>query len=88
MKTQRAELLSQLAEHGWCLVSEETDPEWWADEMRKLESSWSPVGSRAYISLMVDPVADQGRKKGEAIWAMIASPTKAVDRLSEKQDLP
>ena len=43
MHTQREELLSQLSEHGWRVTQEESELEWWADEMWQLESVWSPV---------------------------------------------
>ena len=82
MQTQRTELLNRLPEHGWRVAGEEEDLEWWADEMWLLESVWSPVGSRAYVSLLVDPMAGPNRRKGEAVWAVTASLTKPIGRLS------
>jgi hypothetical protein len=82
MQTQRTELLNHLPEHGWRVASVEENLEWWADEMWLLESVWSPVGSRAYVTFIVDPMAGPSRRKGEAVWAVTASLTKPISRLS------
>jgi hypothetical protein len=90
MKAQRAEILKQLPRHGWQLsFVEDYELEWWADEMWLLESIWSPVGSRAYITFLVDPQISHGRtrKKGEAIWAVMASPMKPDTWLSSDGSL-
>lgn len=82
MRTQRTELLNRLPEHGWRVAGVEENLEWWADEMWLLESVWSPVGSRAYITLLVNPMAAPNRRKGEAVWAVAASSAKPTGRLS------
>lgn len=79
MEAQRAEILNQLPRHGWRIMPIEAhELEWWADEMWILESTWSPVESRAYLTFLVDPQIphSQTRKKGEAVWAVMASPVK------------
>lgn len=81
MRTQRTALLDWLPEHGWRVAAEEENLEWWADEMWVLESIWSPVGNRAYITFLVDPMGGPGRRKGEAVWAVLASLAKPVSRL-------
>ncbi|HTG92207.1 MAG TPA: hypothetical protein VL866_06455 [Pyrinomonadaceae bacterium] len=81
MQAQRTELLNQLPEHGWRVAKLEENLEWWADEMWVLESEWSPVGSRVYVTFLVDPQFDRQRKKGEAVWAVMASPIKPMSRL-------
>jgi hypothetical protein len=82
MQTQRTELLDRLPEHGWRVAEEEENLEWWADEMWLLESVWSPVGSRAYVTLLVDPMVGPNRRKGEAVWAVTVSQAKPTSRLS------
>ena len=82
MQAQRTELLSQLPAQGWRVKGAEENLEWWADEMWLLESVWSPVGSRAYVTFLVDPQFDGDRKKGEAVWAVMASPAKPSSRLN------
>jgi hypothetical protein len=82
MQAQRTELLNRLPEHGWRVAGVEENLEWWADEMWLLESVWSPVGSRAYITLLVDPMVGPDRRKGEAVWAAMASVAKPTSRLS------
>lgn len=79
METQRAELLKLLPEHGWRVALIEDNLEWWADEMWHLESVWSPVGSRAYITFLVDPMFEGHRRKGEGVWGVMASPYKPVN---------
>ena len=74
-------MLKQLSEHGWRVVGVEENLEWWADEMWVLESVWSPVGGRAYVTFLVDPQFDGGRRKGEAVWAVMASPGRPDSRL-------
>ena len=76
MQTQRAELLALLPDHGWRLARIEENLEWWADEKWLLESAWSPVGSRVYVTFLVDPQFEGNRKKGEGVWAVMASPFK------------
>lgn len=81
MQAQRQELFNQLLEHGWRVANQEEGLEWWADEMWRLESLWSPVGSLAYVTFLVDPMSDGDRKKGEDVWAVMASSTKPLSRL-------
>jgi hypothetical protein len=57
----------------------EENLEWWADEMWVLESVWSPVGGRAYLTFLVDPQFEGVRKKGEGVWAVMASPRRPED---------
>ena len=80
MQAQRQELLNQLSEHGWRIASQEEELEWWADEMWCLQSVWSPVGAVAYVTFMVDPAVSGERKKGESVWAVVASSAKPLSR--------
>ena len=87
MKTQREEILARLAHHGWrARPCEDEGLEWWADEMWLLESTWSPVGSRAYVTFLVDPQFEGVRKQGEAVWAVMASPGKPGGRLHVERE--
>jgi hypothetical protein len=86
MQTQRTVLLTVLPEHGWRVARTEENLEWWADEMWLLESTWSPVGSRAYITFLVDPQFDGSRRKGEAVWAVMASLYKPTSNLQEEHE--
>lgn len=87
METQRTELLNQLPKHGWSVVSVEEDYlEWWADEMWVIESVWSPVGSRAYVTFLVDPQAPISRKKGTYVWAAKISLNKPNKWLPEENE--
>lgn len=85
MRTPRTELIDQLSKNGWRIASTEENLEWWADEMWLVESKWSPVGSQAYITFLVDPQFDGVRKKGEHVWGVMASPSKPIDRLNTER---
>ncbi len=86
MQFQRDELIRQLIQHGWRIASEEENLEWWADEIWLLESVWSPVGCQAYVTFLVDPQFDGVRKKGEEVWAVMASPSKPINRINNEDE--
>ncbi|MCM3869833.1 MAG: hypothetical protein ND895_03900 [Pyrinomonadaceae bacterium] len=86
MQAQRQELLIQLPEHGWRVANQEGELEWWVDEMWQLESLWSPVGSLTYVTFLVNPISDGARKKGEDVWAVMASPVKPMSRLEVERE--
>ena len=85
MQTQREELLAQLVEHGWRVAREVQEIEWWADEMWQLESVWSPVGTVAYVTFLVDPQWNSDRNKGEHVWAVLISHDKPIERMVERE---
>jgi hypothetical protein len=83
MQAQKAELFEQISAQGWSFAEvEDWELDWWADEMWLLESTWSPIGSRAYLTFLVDPQFDGERKKSEAVWAVQVSPSKPESRTS------
>jgi len=47
--------------------------EWWADEIWEIKSTWSPHGSSAYLTFLVDPQHEGNRKKGQSVWGIGAS---------------
>lgn len=86
MKTRvdipETEILASLAKSGWLLSGREDDTEWWAREIWKLKSSWSPRDDLAYLTFLVDPQDDT---QSPRICAVRASRSKPMDRL-EKPD--
>lgn len=82
MQAQREQLLNQLSRNGWSVAKFEENLEWWADEMWLIESDWSPVGSRAYITFLVDPQFEGNKRKGEQVWSIMASIAKPLDRVN------
>jgi hypothetical protein len=79
--TQRTELAEQLPQNGWRVLGvEDSDLQWWADEIWVIESSWSPRGFRLFLTFLVDPAADAQRAKGEDVWAVGASTEHPHDR--------
>jgi len=55
---------------GWELAQIRVEElEWWADEIWELRSVWSPVGACAFVTLLVDPMWEGQRRKGQGVWA-------------------
>jgi hypothetical protein len=73
MTTQQQGLLDALTAAGWELAKTDDLHEWWADEVWIMRSVWSPQGNCFYLTFLVDPQADQQRKRGESVWAVKAS---------------
>lgn len=87
MLTQRDGIIAAMGERGWRVVDVDESPaEWWADEFLEFESDWSPVGARVVLTFLVDPQHDRLRRKGEAVWAMVASPEQPADFASRPRD--
>ncbi len=85
MKAQKAELFELISSEGWAFAKvDDWELEWWADEMWLLESVWSPIDARAYLTFLVDPAIEdwQHRKKGERVLSVEVSPSKPADRFS------
>jgi hypothetical protein len=88
MRAQLNQLESLLPAEGWVLLVRETPGDWWLDELWILESSWSPVGLRAYISVLVDPQGPVERRKGEGVWAVAVTARRPAGRLDATPEVP
>lgn len=82
MKTLAAKLAGHFEAHGWDQVRHVTDLEWWADEIWELTSRWSPVGTPAFITFLVDPMWEGNRRKGQAVWAIGCNAHYPADRVA------
>jgi hypothetical protein len=82
MTTQQQGLLDGLTEAGWELAATEQLHEWWADDVWRMRSVWSPQGCECYITFLVDPQLDlhRKRKSSEGVWAVSVTPTLPVGR--------
>ncbi len=83
MLTQRDEILAELGRRGWRATNlEDLALDWWADEMWLLESEWSPRGREAYLTFLVNPMADPHiRRKGEQVWFAAVTRRKPLERM-------
>jgi hypothetical protein len=64
-------MIAKLSALGWRLVSRDRDElDWWADEIWTVESQWTPRGCTVYLTWLVDPLWDERRRPGEAVWAV------------------
>ena len=73
MKTQQRHIEEMLSREGWQVVERQAGTVWWLDEVWLLESVWSPVGCRAYLSFLVDPQVPLEREMGKQVWAVCAT---------------
>jgi hypothetical protein len=89
MKAARRELLKRLPKHGWSLERiEDSDLEWWADEIWVLKPVWLNHPGPIYLTFLVDPQSDTPlRKKGQGIWTVKASLKRPTDWLTEAGDI-
>lgn len=81
MTTQRDKLLELMPSHGWEVVNVEgelTASGWFVDELWEVDSSWSPVGLKLWVSFVVDPLMPNlhERKKGQGVYAVKAARRK------------
>jgi hypothetical protein len=75
MTPQQTDLLEQLSEVGWELAGMEELDQWWADEIWRMRSIWSPQSAQFFLTFLVDPQLELHRKRnaGEGVWAVLAS---------------
>ena len=67
MQTQQHDIEEMLLREGWRVADRQVAPAWWLDEVWVLESTWSPTGTQAFVSFLVDPQAPAQRAKGEYV---------------------
>jgi hypothetical protein len=80
MITQRNRIVELLPRYGWEVKNVEdhlrssTVPDWFIDELWEIESVWSPIDLRVWVTFVVDPQTPNliERKKGEGVWAVKA----------------
>ena len=89
MTSQQAALLQQFSETGWDLAGTEELDQWWADEVWRMRSTWSPQSAEFYLTFLVDPQLDLHRKRkpGEGVWAVLASATLPARWQSSEGDI-
>jgi hypothetical protein len=67
MQAQRDELIALAAANGWAATKTDNfDAHDWSVETWELESLWSPVGVKAYVTFPIDPQAYRERRP----WAI------------------
>jgi hypothetical protein len=83
MDTRIKNLITSIESQGWLNLGEFDDnQDWWADSILIIQSNWSPVGSKFYLTSLVEP--DWGdyeqdhrkrnnRKPEEGVWAIAIS---------------
>jgi hypothetical protein len=74
MNTQQLTIRDRLGEFGWELAAHQETDAWWADDVWRLRSVWSPQSCELYLTFTIDPMADiHTRKAGQSVWAVKAS---------------
>jgi hypothetical protein len=77
-----------LGDAGWSI--EQVDPPsdgWWAYEIWRLTSTWSPAGRAIHLSLLIDPALDAGGSQAPEtlVWAAALSEAVPADRLDAER---
>ena len=73
MTTQQRQIDEMLSSQGWQVVERQVKPSWWLAEVWVLESTHTPVGSRAYLSFLIDPQSLSLRDTDAKVWALSLS---------------
>lgn len=75
MEFQRQTIREKLIENGWQITElEGGELDWWANEMWRIESVWSPIGATAFVTFMLEP------EYAEEVWEITVSAEKPVNR--------
>ena len=74
MEFQRQTIREKLIKNGWKITElEKVELNWWANEMWRLESVWSPIGKTAFVTFLLEP------ENMKYVWDIIVSKEKPVD---------
>jgi hypothetical protein len=74
MDSKQRQLEAALQGQGWRVIERRSeDLDWWADAIWVVESEWSPRGTRACLTFLVDPQWEGPRQAGAGVWAVAAS---------------
>ena len=75
MEFQKQTIREKILENGWNITElENVELDWWASEMWRIESVWSPIGATAFVTFLLEP------ENMEYVWAIMASEKKPVNR--------
>ena len=77
-ESDKANLEAELERAGWS-VQRLPSADWWIHETWQLSSTWRPVGTEAFITLLVDPQAQTSDV--DSVWAVAISKQQPADRL-------
>lgn len=76
MEFQKHAIREKLIENGWEITElEKHELDWWASEMWRLESVWSPIGKTAFVTFLLEPGF------AEYVWEIMVSKEKPVSRV-------
>lgn len=72
-----------LAASGWTIQCLELSSDcWWAKEIWKLKSEWSPKDKEIFLSLLIDPCTeiDKNNPPDSAVWAVALTKNLPLSR--------
>jgi hypothetical protein len=70
MDNRIEQLLAAFQSNGWTFVgSADVSSDWWFSDILRLESTWRPIGTLLYLTLLTDPqILDE-----KIIWRIVIS---------------
>ena len=86
MKQYKKLLLKKFSEHGWELVAQDSDCDWWLEEYWTIRSTRANWGLELLVLFLVDPQFD-GHLKHQGVWAVSVSHDMPVDRSDAERRL-
>ncbi len=81
--TQKIKIKSKIEENGWKIYQLDNS-EWWENEVWEMESTWSPLGKRAFVVFENDPMSYDDKILEP--WAVTTSPKRLKHRNGESGD--
>ena len=81
MKHYKQLLLNKLYDAGWELATQDTDTDWWLEEIWSIKSVRQNWGYELFILFLVDPLYE-GNNKSQAVWAVTATTELPPDRIT------
>ena len=78
----KVDLQAELERTGWH-VTRNDGYHWWEHECWELASTWRPIGTKAFLTFLVDPQSKA--TVVSSVWAVAVTSARPIDRLEAEQ---
>lgn len=77
MDARIEKIMKAFLENGWKMIGPvDISSDWWFDEIFLIESQWSPVGKKLYLTLLTDPMEIRRKE----VWSVSVSSSLPENR--------